>query len=408
MSFDWLQTLRDLVATPSVNPMGRAVSGPEFFEHRVTEYLEKLFDRLGIVSGRQSISPQRDNIVARLAGRPSPQDGGKVIMLEAHQDTVPVEGMTIPPFAATVENGRLYGRGSCDIKGGMVAMLAVMARLAEERRRLLPGTLSKGEGEKQTPTVVMACTVNEEHGFTGANGLCKLWAVPNEIFPRKPDAIVVAEPTELQVIVAHKGAVRWRLHTRGRSSHSSAPEKGANAIFRMAKVLAALERYQKEIVGTLAEHALCGRPTLSVGTISGGISVNTVPDRATIEVDRRLAPGEDPQVARQHVIDFVNRETGLGEFIENDLPYLQSRGLSDANNGVLAERLASAVRGLGIDSRTRGVAFGTDAGCYSAAGVPTVVFGPGSIEQAHTADEWVPLGEIERAIEAIYRFVVEF
>ena len=401
MMFDSVATLRDLVAIPSINPMGRTVIGPDFLEHRVTGYLENLFARLAVPTVRQPIVPLRENLIARLDGYPSPEQGGSVILLEAHQDTVPVEGMIIPPFAATVENGRLFGRGACDIKGGMTSMLAVMARLAAERA-------NSREKQLSSPTVFMACTVNEEHGFTGALGLCRLWETAEAIFPCKPHAAIVAEPTQLQVIVAHKGAVRWRLHTRGRSSHSSAPEKGANAIFRMAKVLAALERYQKEMVGGLAEHPLCGKATLSVGTITGGISVNTVPDRATIEIDRRLAPGEDPARARQHVIDFIAQETGLAEHIEHAEPFTKHGGLNDARNGALANQLVAAVRSLGIASQTCGVGFGTDAACYDAVGVPTVVFGPGSIEQAHTADEWISLAELDQASEAVYRFISQF
>src|SRR5262249_32947910 len=131
------------------------------------------------------------------------------------------------------------------------------------------------------------------------------------LIPQRPDAVIVAEPTNLNVVVAHKGMVRWRCHTTGRAAHSSQPELGENAIFRMATVLGALERYQREIVGTLANHPLCGRPTLNVGVISGGMSVNTVPDRSTIEIDRRLVPGEDPQAAWKHVVNFVASETGL-------------------------------------------------------------------------------------------------
>jgi acetylornithine deacetylase/succinyl-diaminopimelate desuccinylase-like protein len=400
MTFDSVATLRDLVAIPSVNPMGRAVAGPEFFEYRVTDYLEKLFARLEIPTVRQPIAPLRENLIARLDGYPLPDQGGRVILLEAHQDTVPVEGMTIPPFGAALDKGRLFGRGACDIKGGMTSLLAVMARLAAERAK-------QPSREIPSPTVYMACTVNEEHGFTGALGLCRLWETADPIFPRKPDVAIVAEPTQLQVIVAHKGAVRWRLHTHGRSSHSSAPEKGANAIFRMAKVLNALERYQTEIVGALAAHALCGKATLSVGTISGGISVNTVPDRATIEIDRRLVPGEDPVRARQHIIDFIAQETGLIEHIEHAEPYMKNGGLNDARNGTLADRLVVAVRSMGVESQKSGVAYGTDAACYDAVGVPTVVFGPGSIEQAHTADEWIPLAEVDQASEAIYRFIAK-
>jgi acetylornithine deacetylase len=405
MSFDVIATLRELIANPSVNPMGRAVSGLEYFEHRLTNYLEKLFARYNIRTWRQPVAPLRDNLIARIDG-----DDGPVLLLEAHQDTVPVDGMTIDPFAPQIRNDRLFGRGACDNKGGMAAMISAMVRLAEERRLPHPGPLLKGEGDKTIPTVVLACTVNEEHGFTGATALCQLWSgLPNEIIPKRPSAAIVAEPTDLNVVVAHKGMVRWRCHTLGRATHSSQPELGQNAIFRMAHVLRALEEYQQKIAGKLAEHALCGRPTLSVGTINGGLSVNTVPDRCSIEIDRRLVPGEQAQRARQHVIDFVAAQTALGNTIVHDEPFMQSVGLNDAHNQSTAKQLARTVRSIrGDEPQIHGVAFGTDAMCYDAAGVPSVVFGPGSIKQAHTADEWVPLAEVEQAAEAIYQFIANW
>jgi acetylornithine deacetylase len=219
----------------------------------------------------------------------------------------------------------------------------------------------------------------------------------------------VAEPTNLNVVVAHKGMVRWRCHTLGRAAHSSQPEQGENAIFRMAQVLTVLERYQQNVVGRLAQHPLCGRPTLSVGTISGGLSVNTVPDRCTIEIDRRLVPGEQPQQARQHVIDYLAAETSQGEKIQHDPPFMQGTGLNDAHNHTVAEKLATAIRSTtGRTPKLQGVSFGTDAFCYDAAGVPSVVFGPGSIDQAHTADEWVPLAEVEQAAEVLYRVIAQW
>src|SRR5262245_31726983 len=138
MPLDPVQTLRELVRIPSVNPMGRAVDGPEFFEHRVTDYLQALFTRLGLRWQRQVVEPKRENIVARLDGAISPEKGGAVLMLEAHQDTVPIDGMTIDPFAAEERDGRLYGRGACDIKGGMSSMLTAVSRLAEERPAGMP------------------------------------------------------------------------------------------------------------------------------------------------------------------------------------------------------------------------------------------------------------------------------
>jgi acetylornithine deacetylase/succinyl-diaminopimelate desuccinylase family protein len=397
MPFNLTSTLQDLVVTPSVNPMGRALDGPEFYEYRLTEYLERLFSRLGLPSLRQTVAAKRDNIIARFDGNPPLEHGGALVMLEAHQDTVPTDGMTISPFEPQIRDGRLYGRGACDIKGGMAAMLGALARLAEEK-------------PSPRPTVIMACTVNEEHGFTGALKLCHIWIdEPNSLVPRRPDAAIIAEPTSLNAVVAHKGMVRWRCHTRGRSGHSSQPELAENAVFHMVPVLAALERYQRQVVGSLAEHPLCGRPTLSVGTIAGGLSVNTVPAKCTIEIDRRIVPGEDPQLARQHVIDYLAAETRLGEKIEHDAPFMQGRGLSSDNNGPLAERILNSVRQVtGKEPQIIGVPFGTDASIIGPSGVPSVVFGPGSIAQAHTADEWVPLAEVEAASKVLYRMLTEW
>jgi acetylornithine deacetylase/succinyl-diaminopimelate desuccinylase-like protein len=417
MPLDLLATLCDLIAIPSVNPMGRAVSGSEYFEARLTNYLERLAGKFGFLAARQTVAPERDNYLIRIDGEPTVEQGGALLLLEAHQDTVPVDGMAIPPFDPQMRDGRVYGRGSCDNKGGLTSMLAALVRLAKEPIR-------------SRPTVVLACTVNEEHGFTGAKALCELWnnateerqgfrpphtnpllerEGANAIIPRRPDAAIVAEPTNLQIVVAHKGMVRWRCHTLGRASHSSRPEHGENAIFRMAQVLAVLERYQRDVVGTLAQHSLCGQPTLSVGTINGGLSVNTVPDRCTIEIDRRLVPGEDPQAARQHVIDFVANQTRMANQVQHDPPMMRSPGLSDKNNDLVAARLQAAARTItGRDEAAIGVSFGTDAAVIGAAGVPCVVFGPGSIEQAHTADEWVPLAEVEQASEALYRLIADW
>src|SRR5262249_41041793 len=154
-------------------------------------------------------------------------------------DTVPVEGMTIEPFTPKIESGRLYGRGSCDIKGGMSAMITAVARLAKE----------KPSGR---PTGVLACTINEEHRFTGAAPWAATYfgrppdsghgpeeippAGRSELLPRVPDAAIVAEPTMLSVVVAHKGAARWRCSTRGVATHSSQPHMGDNAIYRMSRV----------------------------------------------------------------------------------------------------------------------------------------------------------------------------
>lgn len=392
MPLDPVALLGDLVAIPSVNPMGRALSGPEYFEYRMTEYLEALFERLGLPHQRQPLEPLRENIVARLDGEVPPEQGGRLIMFEAHQDTVPVDGMTIEPWTPTIREGRMYGRGACDIKGGMAAMLSALARLIDER----PAGL---------PTIIMACTINEEHGYSGAKDLARLWQPgADSLIPRCPDGAIVAEPTDLQVVVAHKGALRWRIHTAGRAAHSSQPHLGQNAIFRMARVLAALEDYQREVATTVARHPLCGQATFSVGTITGGISVNTVPDRCTIEVDRRLLPGEQNAEALQHAIDFLAKHPAIDFPIEHERPFMDGATLSDEVNGPLADRLVEVVRREIGPCEKIGVPYGTDASKIASHGVPSVVFGPGSIDQAHTCDEWLDLAELQKAADAFYEF----
>jgi acetylornithine deacetylase/succinyl-diaminopimelate desuccinylase family protein len=394
MSLDLVDTLSQLVAIPSVNPMGRPVSGPEYYEYRVTDWLQQFFERLSLPWQRQTVEPKRDNIVARFDGDPAPDAGGTVILFEAHQDTVPVDGMTIDPWKPTVRDGRIYGRGSCDIKGGMTAMLGALARLVAEKPR-------------RRPTLIMACTVNEEHGYSGATALTRLWTAgaADSIIPRTPDAAIIAEPTNLDVVVAHKGAVRWRCHTHGRAAHSSQPQLGDNAIYKMARVVSALEAYARDVPASLSAHPLCGRPSLSVGVIGGGLSVNTVPDRATIEIDRRIIPGEDGESAYRQVVDYVTRRVELGSAVEHERPYLEGRALADGPNKALAGRLAEAARQVRGRAAEIGVPFGTDAATIAAAGVPSVVFGPGSIAQAHTADEWLDLEELAAASDALYRFI---
>jgi acetylornithine deacetylase len=384
---DVVQTLRDLVRIPSVNPMGREMDGDIYYEHRVTDYLEKHMHRLGLPCERHTVAPGRDNLIARIDG------GDSILMLQAHQDTVPVDGMTIDPWSARLINGRLFGRGACDIKGGMACILTVASRLAEQR----PAGM---------PTVVLAFTVNEEYGFTGAAQLRELCTSGHSsLLPRHPDAILVAEPTDLNVVVAHKGVLRWRCHTRGRAAHSSDPAAGVNAIYAMGRVLAAIEHYQQHVLSAVETHSLVGGPTISVGLIEGGVSVNTVPDHCCIELERRLLPDDDPEAEFQKTIQYISQQCGAEVSIEHEAPFMASGGLSDAGNAALADRLAAVVRQSGVACEKIGVPYGTDACQLSADGAPTVVFGPGSIEQAHTADEWIAVDQLEMATEIIDRFV---
>jgi len=390
---DPVALLCELIAIPSVNPMGGPDKGSPYGESRLASFLEGWFQSAGIDVERRPVVDGQENILARLPGDCSAQGATAVVLLDAHMDTVPVEGMRIPPFQPEVRDGRIYGRGACDVKGGMAAMLTALARLAA-----LP--------QRRRPTVVMACTVNEENGFSGAEHLVsQINGGASGLLPRRPDAAVIAEPTGLNVVVAHKGVVRWRCNSRGKAAHSSRPESGENAIYRMARAVLAMERYQGIELRRLASHALCGPASLSVGTIRGGTSVNTVPDRCTVEIDRRLVPGETPDAARAHLIEYLAREPGLAAVLEHEPAYLTGPALSDETNGPLAERLAAAAKTVLAECPNVGVPYATDAAFYSNAGIPAVVFGPGELAQAHTDNEWVSVEQLQQAAEIYLRFL---
>jgi acetylornithine deacetylase len=374
--------LRDLVALPSVNPMGRPLEGPTLYEHQVSAYLENVFRGLGVPCERQAVAPLRDNVVARLE---TPQPTWTLV-LEVHQDTVPTDGMTIDPFGALIDGGRLYGRGACDVKGGMAAMLAAFARLVRDPPR---------GGAR----VVLACTVDEEFTFLGVQRLAR-----DDLSGgcRGPVWAVVAEPTQLQIVNAHKGAVRWHLSATGRSCHSSRPELGVNAIYRMAHLLPQVERYAEELRASRSDPRL-GPPTLSVGRIEGGTSVNTVPDLCRIEIDRRLLPGEDPTAAPAQLAAYLKQHADPNIAFSWSPPFLSSLALGSEGSELLVERLGAAIDSVIGAHQVVAVPYGTDASKLAAAGVPSVVFGPGDIGRAHTCDEWVPLEEVEQASEVLYR-----
>jgi acetylornithine deacetylase/succinyl-diaminopimelate desuccinylase-like protein len=402
---DPVKTLQQLVAVPSVNPLGRDAAGEIYGEARLTDFLQMLCEQLGWRWLRQQVHPGRENLLAVVPGSQQVTEGGELQLWDVHQDTVAVDGMTIAPFGGELRDGRVYGRGACDDKGPMAAMIAALARVNGE------STATK------RPTIVIAFPVNEECGFTGATAMCDLWHPERqsaarvtagtisaaEMFPRQPDLAIVAEPTDLSVVVAHQGMVRWRCHTTGRAAHSSRPSEGVNAIYAMGRVAAAVDAYQ-QMLAAREPHPLCGRAAVCVTTIQGGVGINTVPDHVTITIDRRIGPGESPEAAYADVIDFVAKHVELGDArLDHDPPLMKSCGLAEGHNRPFAERVAQLVRDSGRESSVVGAPYGTDAAAIGAAGVPTIVFGPGSVHQAHTADEFIAVDELQCGTELFHR-----
>lgn len=372
--------LAELVRLPSVNPMGRTdLPDDVLYEHRVTAYLERHLRELGVAVERQTVAPGRDNLLA-VYDPPGPPPFTAVF--EAHQDTVPVDGMTVEPFGARVDGGRMYGRGACDVKAGGAVMLAAFARLVRER----PAGSAR---------VILAYSVDEEHSFLGVQEMVRRGL--------RADAAVVAEPTVLDIVTAHKGVVRWRVETAGRACHSSRPEDGVNAVYRMARVIAALERYAADLRGR-PEDPVLGPRTLSVGTVRGGASANTVPDWCRIDVDRRLLPGEDAAAARAELETLLGADPAIDFPVTVAEVHAPCPPLSPERSGELTARLGGAIDSVVGRHRVRAVPYGTDASTLAGGGIPSVVFGPGDIAQAHTKDEWIDLAQLEPAAEILFRF----
>lgn len=371
-------TLAALVRLPSVNPMGRTdLPDDILYEHRVTAYLEARLRELGVAVERQTVRPGRDNLVA-VYEPPGPAPFTTVF--ECHQDTVPVDAMTVEPFAARVEGGRLYGRGACDVKGGAAVMLAAFARLVRER----PAGSAR---------VVLAYTVDEEHTFLGAQELVARGL--------RADYAVVAEPTLLNIVTAHKGVVRWVAETTGRACHSSRPENGVNAVYRMARLVSAVERYATQLQAR-PPHPTLGPRTASVGRIAGGVSPNTVPDVCRIDIDRRLLPGESAESAAADLHAALTADLGFAFTLTQ--AHAACPALDPARSGELAARLGAAIDAVTGRHEVHAVPYGTDASTIAGGGIPAVVFGPGDITQAHTKDEWIDLAQLDPAADILFRF----
>ena len=374
------QLLAELVRLPSVNPMGRTDLAPDIlYESRVTRFLEHELRNIGCHVVRQNVMPDRDNIVATYEP-PSPAPFS--VLFEAHTDTVPVDAMVIEPFAAKIDGGKMYGRGSCDVKAGGAVMLTAFARLVKE----------KPAGSAR---VTMAFTVDEENGGLGVSALMKSGL--------RADYAIVAEPTLLNIVNAHKGVARFSLETTGRACHSSRPEDGVSAVYRMARLLLGVEAYFEKLRALPADPVL-GPRTISVGRVTGGVSPNTVPDFCRADVDRRLLPGETFESATADLEAFLRALPGV------DFPFTLKQNspgcspLAPEPSVELVKRLGAAIDSVVGKHTVHSVPFGTDASRIAVTGVPAVVFGPGDIAQAHTKDEWIDLAQLEPAAEILFRF----
>ncbi len=363
--------LEKFVSIHSVNPALDGGPGEAELASALFDYLEAE----GMNPRRQAVHPGgRDNILAGLEG----VSDAPLVMWQAHLDTVTPSGKAWPQ--AVVEGTRVHGRGACDTKGSLVAMVEALHMV----RDLHPG---------KRCSILFVGGIDEEVAGTGAMALT---AARSDI-----DMAIVGEPTGLELATAHKGVLRFEIETVGSPSHSSKPHLGVNAIHHMSRVLDALEN---QYIPTLAEisHPLVGNPTINTSLIRGGTALNIVPAQCVISMDRRVNPGEDSQ---EILADIEELLAGLAERgIETRLRpgSLDMKPLDTPVDHPLVKTLQTARRSiLGEPGRPIGVPYGTDGAWFAPAGIPSVVFGPGSIDQAHSDEEWVEIEDTALAAEII-------
>ena len=379
-----IQTLASLVRINSVNSAYEGGAG----EREIAAWVRRFFEQRGIEVWEQEVFPGRPNVIARLAGR----DLSRRVILEAHMDTVSVQGMSIAPFEPHIADGKMFGRGSCDTKGGLAAMMHAVASL-------------RAGGITPPCEVWMAAVVDEEFSYRGVVKLCEGLSGNAALATH---AALVAEPTGMRAVIASKGVLRWRISVRGKAAHSGKPHLGVNAITHMARIVLAIEEDHARLAAKL--HPLLGPATVNVGVIRGGVQVNFVPDHCAIEIDRRLLPGETVPAVLAHyqtLLEAIRAEHPTCDAIMEQ-PMLTDEGLETPADSAAAKIASRVLAEMGLDAALCGVPFGSDASKLSRQGIPSLVIGPGSIDQAHAAEEFVDTARVEQAAEFYRNFILRF
>lgn len=359
---DVVALLSDLVAANSVNPS--LVPGSAG-EAAAADVAASALRRGGLDVHVQRVADGRPNVIGVLEGR----NPGPTLMFCGHLDTVGVSGMT-NPFLPVVRNGRLYGRGAQDMKGGVAAMIAAAADLAP--------TWTHGR-------LLVACVVDEEYESLGADALVKEWTA---------DAAIVTEPTDLRMAVGHKGFAWMEIITRGRAAHGSRPAEGRDAILRMGRVLQQLDALDRTLQARTPT-PIQGVASLHASLISGGRELSSYPDRCDLQMERRTVDGEDDRIVLGEVQAILQRLREEDPEFEASARLVTSRpSYLLPESAPVAQAMAAALSSRHLDATPTGMTFWTDAAILGAAGIPSLVFGPGGAG-LHSVEEYVILDEVE-------------
>jgi acetylornithine deacetylase len=348
-------------------------------EGNVARALAEILTAWGFRTEVRDSLPGRPNVIARVGAA----RGGRTLILNGHLDVVGTEGMIHAPFEAAERDGKLFGRGSADMKGGVAAMCAAAARADAA------GTL---EGE-----AIITAVADEEWASAGTKALLDAGL--------RGDAAIVTEPTGLAIMPAHRGFVWCTVTFRGRAAHGSRYELGVDAIRHAGLLLTELDAFEH---GPLAArtHPLLGRGSLHASTIEGGTGMSTYPERCVLRIERRTLPGERAENVLIEIRDACARVKARHPQFDAEVTLDLAQGPSDVKPGAPVVRaLTSAIAGEGGAPRLEGMSAWTDAALLNDAGIPAICYGPGDIALAHAAEEFIPIADVETAAKVLTRLV---
>jgi len=374
-----LEILQGMVKIDSVNPyIGKGGKG----EFKIARYIGVCLAEKGLEVIFQEIKPNRANVIGILKGG----DNGKSLMINGHTDTVGVDGMDIKPLNPRYENGKVYGRGSLDMKSGLSAM--IMAAKAIVRS----GVKLKGD-------VIFAFVADEEYKSIGTETLAKKYSA---------DAAIVCEPTNLEIGIAHKGFAWTKVEVFGRAAHGSRPDEGIDAIVKGGKVLSEVDNLANNILPQ-KKHPLLGSPSIHASLISGGTELSTYPDYCKIELERRIIPGEDYHTVADETEGLINKISSKDEqFKANFEVFFHRPPLEVSKDELIVKALEKAYNSvLKKEPKLTGLSYWTDAAILTQAGIPTVIFGP-SGEGLHAAVEYVDFDSVVATAKVLAEVIVEF
>ncbi len=370
------QLLFDLVAINSVNP--ELIPGSPG-EGEIAAYIARWLEQAGLEVRMVETITGRPNVIGIARGT----GGGKTLLLNGHMDTVGNSSMSAG-WQPRLEAGRLYGRGAYDMKGGLTACMWAISRLRREQLR----------GD-----VILTAVIDEEYASLGTLDLAKRFHA---------DGAIIAEFTELRIILAHRGFVWLELETLGRAAHGSRPDLGVDAIFKMGQVLKELEDLNQELCAYPA-HPLLKSGSLHASLIQGGQEKSSYPESCRLWVERRTLPGETPERVRGEITRIIQKLQALDPTFNAEVRLDLHRSALETNpDAEIARVVRSACeRVLGREAEVAGVPFWTDAALLSAAGIPSLLFGP-SGEGAHAAEEWVDLASVQACADVYLASALEF